>query len=492
MPAQLPYDGGQPYAGNISIMPRGRIGLGWNRPAITVRPRGQVGLKKRQQQWPGRTLTTRINQRTGRAEAVAGVDNDTQRQAELIAAGLLDPQMAAINRAVAASQQQELARAEAFKGVSAALAQYTQGIPEAIRSAYAGAADRTAAYAGGMTGALSEQAAAAAKEAGQTIATMGAPGAGEVKSEAPALANVGYYLGGQLPASNLAAEAASRLAEASIMRGAGGGKLAEEALQSMNATRKETDELRARGLDLEMTRPAEVQKALAQLRSESREERQMRLQERAERVQEGQLQLATAKTAYDRAEALTNLTGYVHEVRHGKVVRTKRPAPGSEAWQAQAGLESEATKAAREAAEEEAKARRPNAELSRLRGYLVDSYGQPILKNGKRQPVAKGGRGGGAGGENLTPNQKSLVMNRGNTAAKGAIDQMKKKIWENIPASWSDQKANIEYRRRLKMNRGSIVTAVWRALAPHLRQLGWQDSRIRDRARALVDQALPR
>jgi hypothetical protein len=304
-------------------------------PALTVIPdaiwraKNIRSLMARRQPPP---KATRVNPRTGKAEAVAAVDNDMQKQAELIAAGLLDPQVAAINRAIAAKERQELARGEAFKGVSEALARYTAGIPAGIQAAYQGAADRTAGYAGGMTGALSDAAANAAREAGQTIANIGPTGGPGVTSEGGAIANVTNYLGGFLPASNLAQEAASRLAEASTMRAAGGARLAEEALASMRATREETEELRMRGLDLENTRPAEIQKALAQLRSEDREERQLKLQERAFAVQLGELQLARAKTANDRAEALTNLTGYVHIVKNGKVVRTKEIASGSRAF----------------------------------------------------------------------------------------------------------------------------------------------------------------
>jgi hypothetical protein len=276
--------------------------------------------------------TTRVNPRTGKPEVVAGVDNDLQKEAELIAAGLLDPQTAAIQRAIAAKERQELARGEAFRGVSEALGRYTQGIPAGIERAYQGAADRTAGYAGGMTGALAEAASSAAQEAGQTLASIGPTGGGAVPSEGGAIANVTNYLGGFLPASNLAAEAASRLAEASTMRAAGGARLAEEALASMRATREETEELRMRGLDLENTRPAQVQKALAELRGESREERELALQERAFQVQVGELQLARAKTAFDQAEAMTNLTGYIHVVKKGKVVRTKEIASGSEAF----------------------------------------------------------------------------------------------------------------------------------------------------------------
>src|SRR5688572_4230404 len=167
-------------------------------PALTINPGGfadeikrliaslrtQVGVVKP-------VSTVRVNPRTGRPETVAAVDNSLQRQAELVAAGLLDPQMAELNRLIAAKQQQELARGKAFEGVAAALSQYTAGIPEGIRSAYQGAADRTAGYASGLTGALGEAAQKSAAEAGATIAAIGPAGAGgaPVASEGGAIAN---------------------------------------------------------------------------------------------------------------------------------------------------------------------------------------------------------------------------------------------------------------------------------------------------------------
>jgi hypothetical protein len=305
-------------------------------PALTVLPQTTAARQLRDRLRRAAQLkppqTTRINPRTGNVEAVAGVDNDMQRTAELVAAGLLDPKIAANQRAIAAMERQEIARGMAFEGVAAALAKYTAGIPEGIRSAYQGAADRTAGYGGMMSGELGEAASGAAQQAGETIANIGVSGGPGVTSEGGALANTTNYLGGFLPASDLAAEAANRMAEASTLRMAGGARLAEEALASMRATRAEVEELRMQGLDLEHTRPAEIQKALTDLRQMSLAERQDAREERALQVQIGQLQLSTAKTAFEQAEAMTNLTGYVHVVKKGKVVRTKEIAGGSSAY----------------------------------------------------------------------------------------------------------------------------------------------------------------
>jgi hypothetical protein len=250
--------------------------------------------------------------------------------AQTVAAGMIDPQTAAINRAIEAKQRDIEAQGVAQKGVIDALASMGAGGPEAIRSAYQGAADRTMNYATGFTGAEGERVTSAAQQAAQSLAGMGIPGG--VKDEGAAYGRTTNYLEGYLPSRSLAEEAASRLAEASTVRYAGGAALAQQALQQQNATRQEIDELRMRGLDIENTRPAEVQKALAALRGEGREERQVRIQERALQVQVGQLQLAQAKTKWDQAVAMTNLTGQIHQVRNGRIVNTGKIAAGSEAY----------------------------------------------------------------------------------------------------------------------------------------------------------------
>ena len=55
----------------------------------------------------------------------------------------------------------------------------------------------------------------------------------------------------------------------------------------------------------------------------------------------------------------------------------------------QAELAADAAEAAADAAGEAADDRKPNAALSKTYGYIVDSAGNPILVNGKRQPVSK-------------------------------------------------------------------------------------------------------
>jgi hypothetical protein len=412
-------------------------------PVLSIPPKGAMldvvrRLRaKLKQQEKYKPITTRVNPRTGKVETVAGVDNSMQRQAELIAAGLLDPQMAEINRAIAAKERQEIARGKAFEGVSEALAKYTAGIPGGIQAAYQGAADRTAGYGSGLSGALGEAASGAARQAGETLAAIGPTGGPGVTSEGGAIANTTNYLGGFLPAADLAAEGASRFTEASTLRMAGGARLAEEALASMRATREETEELRMRGLDLERTRPAEIQKALKDMRAEDREERTMKLQERAFQVQVGELQLARAKTAFDQAQAMTNLTGYVHVVKKGKVVRTKEVASGSDAFtSAQTQINQNARTAATQAGQDRRAAATRKLTAANNAAKLGLSEREYDLAVRREERLSKGTAKKGG----FTPQQKQKHRGIVNDVIMRAVednklpkDVVKKALAEGVP-----------------------------------------------------------
>jgi hypothetical protein len=290
-----------------------------------------------------------------------------QDQAAAIAASMIDPQTAAVNRAIQAKQQLMGGQGAGYAGVIDALGRLTSGIPEAVRSAYQTAGDQTAGYASSLTGTLGDAAKSAAAEAAQHIASLGAPGT--VTSVAPDALNVANYSYGTLPSSSLAAEAASRLTEQEGLRAAGGYALGQQALQAMNATRSEISDLQAKGLDIENTRPGEVQKALSSLRDENRANQQLaiaeknyKLQARAEGVQESQLNRAWLQTLNSEAFNRTNATGTLWVVKGNKIVNTGQSAPGSAAGRAQ-------TTAATAAANRRAKATHDKAVLAEKQAH---------------------------------------------------------------------------------------------------------------------------
>lgn len=262
-----------------------------------------------------------------------------QDAAAAIAASMIDPQTAAINRAVQLKQGALAQEGPSYGAVIDALGRLTAPIPAAIQGAYAGAGDRVAGYASGLTGALGDAAKSAAATAAAHIASLGAPGT--VTSTAPDAMNVANYEFGALPSSSLASEAASRLSEAEGQRAASGYALGQQALAQMNATRQEIADLQAKGLDIENTRPAEVQKALASLRDQNNanaqlaiQEQNFKLQARAEGVQESQLNRAWLQTLNSEAYNRTNATGTLWVVQGNKIINTGQSAPGSAAGRA--------------------------------------------------------------------------------------------------------------------------------------------------------------
>lgn len=144
--------------------------------------------------------------------------------------------------------------------------------------------------------------------------------------------NTANYLGGYLPASNLAAEAANRLTESSTMLYAGELSLAQTTLNAMNATREEAEELRNRGLDVELTRPAEIQKALLMLRQERRAEEEAEQKAEDMTLKKSENERLWRATLEQVAESRTQMTGWVHYVdKNGKIRRSATRAPGSTA-----------------------------------------------------------------------------------------------------------------------------------------------------------------
>lgn len=351
------------------------------RPRIFFRP----GPRKRPKMPPGSTV--RVNPTTGKPEVVAGAGGPATGNltpAQQIAAGILDPQIAAYNRAAEQAERVAAARAEASKGIIGAVYSGTAGLPEAVRAAYQTAADDTSGYAGALSGELRSTAGSAAAEAAQMIASLHAPG--EVGSQADALASTGQYLGGFLPARDLAAEAASRLTETGELRAAAGASLGQQALAQQTEERAAADELRAKGLDLELSRPGEIQKAMEQLRAQGIDERQIAVQERALQVQIGQLQLSQAKTLWDQAEAQTNMTGVLHVVRNGRIVNTGRKASGSDAAQMLASARASATSAKNTRLDD---MRDRASDLTDQTGKLHVVRNGKIVNTGRRAPGSK-------------------------------------------------------------------------------------------------------
>jgi hypothetical protein len=352
-------------------------------------------------------IASRLNPRTGWNELVAGFakrlaqghvatapaapappPRDLNAEAAAMAAGIIDPQSAAIARTIAAKEKAIQGQGMAAKSVLQALAALSQGIPGQIQAAYERAGNDQAGYASGLTGAVGDAAQAGVAADNAQIAAQGAPGSVS-NSDSQNAMMVANYLGGALPASSLAAEGASRFAEAATSVYSGEAALTQQALQDMNASRAEVEQLRQQGLDLENTRPAEVQKALLQLREDDRAERQLQAdiedkrataarEEAALNLQKGTLTKQWDAQLEDTAWNRTNATGTLWTVKNGKLVNTGKPAPGSAAGRA---IISANTQRARTATQARTAAQKRAADQAK---NLTDQTGTiHVVQNGK-------------------------------------------------------------------------------------------------------------
>lgn len=275
------------------------------------------------------------------------------QQAALVAAGIINPQERVIDRGVAAKTQAAQAAQLGYQQTIDAYGRLTAPIPGQIQGAYQQAADRTAGYASTLTGDLGARSQQQASDVAAQLARAGAP-AGNAPA-GPAAMNVLNYTHGVLPASDLAAQAASSLALENQLRTAGAAGLGQQALQAGQASQKEIEELRAKGVDIELTRPAEVQKAVLMLRDEKRKDaaevradaaevranqelaihkKDFVLRARAQGIQEQQIERQWHQTLMSEADNLTDSTGTQWVVGRNGLVNTGRPAPGSLAGRA--------------------------------------------------------------------------------------------------------------------------------------------------------------
>ena len=91
-----------------------------------------------------------------------------------------------------------------------------------------------------------------------------------------------------------------------------------------------------------------------------------------------------------------------------------------------------------------AKARRPDSSLSKVYGYIVNSNGEAILKNGKRQPVSKSASGGKKGHGVETANKMAAQM-------RGSPDQ-----WDATKGEWKVNQPKVMYSSAIQQIEAAI------------------------------------
>lgn len=407
-----------------------------------------------------------------------------------------------IQDAIASAEKDRRAALAQHEGVMRAFADMTSGDAATLGASYAGAARGVQGIAQGFTGSLREMQEGTAAQAQANVNAIGAPG-GPVESHAPANANVSYFLGGKLPSETLFAEAPLATGAALGRRAAGGMALADQASALDFKAQGGIAELRSKIAELEAKRPGSVMEIWLGIRTANN-------QERATNVQIGTLQLQQAKTKWDRAEAMTNLTGYVYVVKNGNVVRTNQVATGSDAYTAaqqaettRLGQDKAAATAARNAALREA------SDLTKATGSIHVVRGGQVVDTGRRTisqrnwqkefQAAQAKEDAKRKGGGMTPGQKGTGLNRAHTAGEASIKSKISEIQSGIVAQFGSTKkgkdesteAYSERRRkmqeafktRVSQNYGTFMALVMNAGATQLRQMGYNQAQIKEWAR---------
>jgi hypothetical protein len=311
----------------------------------------------------------------------------TDAELEALANQRVDAALAPEKQAIAAAQQAAAARALAdrrsIQGFGTAAAGLMQGIAPGIQAGYDVAARALSDIAGGFSAGEAARV-RAAQQTNQDFVNRQAPGSAPGKGpDVSALQDVSFGLGGYIPSGALETQGAAARAyaeklpaielrstqEADLARMAQAGTEDAGYRQQLIALAAKRPDLRAQILDeLHAQEIAKLNARIAQ--------KDLTLRQKAQALAEKQAKQNEALR--ERAQAL-------YERQFGET--QKQNAARNQIEYAGLALRSARDKAYLQA--QAAKGNRPDATLSKAYGYIVDGNGNPILRNGKRIPVAK-------------------------------------------------------------------------------------------------------
>ncbi len=414
-------------------------------------------------------------------------------QAQSIANASLNPAKADVNAQIAAAQKDRIAALTAAEGITKALGSLSAGDATLARDTFAGASDRISAMSQGLTGSVRAAQEAGAQAPQNLISSLGLEG--KVTSFAGDNANVSQFLANQ-PAEGLALEAARSLSNMLDRRFAGGVRIADAASSNDWKAGQDINGIRAQLKALEAKRPGIIQEAFSNLRGLQVNERQVANQELATRVQVGQLKLAQAKTAWEIAEAYTDITSTVWTVKNGKPVNTHVRAPGSAGEiNAADNTTSAANNAATNAAANGRAAANRAATLERTQLQISGQNERARLGRVAAAKAAKEKASTGA----VSPSTKNTVVSGANSIGQQAMDSYISRVWGKIPkthpkgdketdANYNARIANAQriYAARLGKNYGTAMAQVMTAIAPQLKIIGYNKAQIRVFATRIV------
>lgn len=315
---------------------------------------------------------------TAMSGLTASLQTPAQQQAsvnQLVNSGI-NSGVAGINAASAAARTTAENQATRAQGFAAALAALTKDDPTAIRDTYMQQADFLKGLGTGLTGSLQQAQQQVAGEQQAKVAALGAPEIKQAFNPADLRSSL-QYSGVVLPASDIAGQAANALQEAQSHRAAdvaGIGDIAQSYLQKV-ADLKGADATQIAAL--QATRPDLLLKAQTQVRGEQQSALNSILQ--GGYLKSSLRQAGAGLTGVDPKEfgGTGKPTLAVIEQRkqdkiaQQKLVQDQNQFLASQRAKAVAGL-------------------KPNSQLSKAVGYLVDSNGSPLTSASGRPVLLPG------------------------------------------------------------------------------------------------------
>ena len=86
-----------------------------------------------------------------------------------------------------------------------------------------------------------------------------------------------------------------------------------------------------------------------------------------------------------------------------------------------------------------------------------------------------------------------MIVKRATDAGTKALDALTDRIWDRVDAYFEDDvKAKREYQKRLRQNYGTAMAQVIKAIAPHLKAIGYTQAQIRAEAQRIVSSQIKR
>lgn len=275
---------------------------------------------------------------------LATLTPDLLKQARAIAAQELAAAQAPIDARAAEAARTSASHGDLIKGLAEGLAGVLGDIAPRVSGAYDTAATRQATFAKGLSDGLRMKSEGAAGETNAFLDTIGAPAGQHVSPDsAVAAGDTLYGLGGYIPASDLNREGAAFGAAAEALPGYARLRGQEDFTSNLFAGDQQQRTFDDQIATLAAGKPKLVNDLYSQLEG-------MRVQKRAADV--------------NQAIAIAQLTGEVTPQAAALLGIPK-------------GTKTAAAKAAA------ASSTKPDASLSRLFGYVVNSDGQPLLSDGK-------------------------------------------------------------------------------------------------------------